>query len=261
MDFYKCVEVYEQSKTWDGNKAILSGAEYEFEEKITNNLTYGDGYKPIVGNIYNDNAIVAIKGLNQKFPTDFVFFDSLSEQKNWQLSGVQIVSDEKRNVFQLMDSSDNAVININPGNLPLNSSPRTMSHWFKASDDNYYSWCGIGYGTSGGNNRFTWGIRNNYSVFTMWANDNFQSEAGFISDREWHNYITTYDGLSKVKHYIDGEFVWEWEAGKINTNFEYIHVGDPWEGYAAIGRYADMYIFNRVLDESEVVKIANMKTV
>ena len=136
-----------------------------------------------------------------------------------------------------------------------------MSHWFKRTADCPSSWCGIGYGKSGNNSRFTWGLRGNYSIITLWGDDNFQTQNGLINDDEWHHFLTTYDGVDKVVQYLDGKKIWEWSTGTTSTAWQYIHVGDPWESYACNGRFADFYIYDRVLRDYEIQQLFEAKTV
>lgn len=104
-------------------------------------------------------------------------------------------------------------------------------------------------------------MRSGYSVFTLWADDNFQTSAGQISDNDWHHIVTTYDGSDKVIQYLDGVKIWEWSTGTTHTTWQYIHVGDPWESYACDGKFADMYIFDRVIEDYEIQSLYAARTV
>lgn len=262
VDYYQCTSVDRNSKTWSGRKASKNkdSGLWFFEENETHNLRFYS-ITPVVGGIYTDIADVKIEFVNTGFPNDYVFYNELSSAAGWRFSGASIVDDDNRQVFQTAGGSDYAVMENEPAGLPLASSPRTTSHWFKKTRDNYEAWCGIGYGTSGGDSRYTWGVRYNYSIFTFWADDFFQEDSGLINDNDWHNFITTYDGRDIVTHYIDGQKVWEWSTGTTNTRWQYIHVGDPWEGYACHGRFADFYIFDRVLRSDEIATVSSTRTV
>ena len=48
---------------WSGNKAILTDGVYSFEENVTSGLTYGTGFTPEVGKIYNGDATVRVEKL------------------------------------------------------------------------------------------------------------------------------------------------------------------------------------------------------
>jgi hypothetical protein len=73
--------------------------------------------------------------------------------------------------------------------------------------------------------------------------------------------VTTYDGTDKIVQYVDGEKIWEWSTGTTNTSWQYIHIGDPWESYACVGHYADLYIYDRILNDDEIIKLFKARTV
>lgn len=69
--FYKCASV--DGGTWSGYKAVQSGdGAWDFDTVVTEN-TYGNGYTPEVGKIYNSDATVKIESLfgNTPIPTDY----------------------------------------------------------------------------------------------------------------------------------------------------------------------------------------------
>lgn len=57
--YYKCASVDTTAKTWTGYKAVLSNGVYTFETTITSGLTY-TSVVPVVGDIYNDNALINV---------------------------------------------------------------------------------------------------------------------------------------------------------------------------------------------------------
>lgn len=205
-----------------------------------------------ISNVVYHSDKIFLNGLN--------FFNELNSSNGWKFSGAEIVQDDKRKVFQITDSNHYAVLENNPG-VPLQSSPRTMSFWFKSTGSNEGRWCGIGYGSSGSNCRFTASMQDNYPGITLWADDYFQHETGHITDSNWHHYVYTYDGKKNVTLYVDKQKVWEWETGSTDTVWQYIHVGDPWESYANEGRYADLYIYNNVISSEKISDLYNAKTV
>lgn len=220
--------------------------------------------------LYEDKPLVEDSGDNtpSNVPEGVVFYDSLSAAGAWSFENeASIVDDTNRKVFNIGNEESYAVLRNNPGNLPLNSSARSMSHWFKSNGENLDSWCGIGYGTRDPNNRYTWGIYGGMSAFTFWAQDIWEAlppeewENNGIDNGEWHHVVTTFDGSETVKQYIDGVLVWTWYVWDIHTTFECIHVGDPWEWYAAKGKYADLYIYNRVLSQAEITQLYTARTV
>ena len=246
-------------KTWDGYKAVKIEGFYTFEDTLTTGLSYGI-ITPLVDSIYNSDATVRVSSLLTAFPeTGITFFNELSSADGWRFSGAEIVQDDNRSVFQTSGGRNYAVWEENPG-VPLKSSPRTMSFWYKRTANNG-GWCGIGYGTSGGNSRFTASFKSDYPGVTLWADDYFQSSVGLIPNNTWQHYVYTYDGKDVVTLYVDTKKVWEWSTGTTNTSWQYIHVGDPWENYANTGRFADLYTYDRILESYEIAQLYNHRTV
>jgi hypothetical protein len=261
IEFYKCTSVNTSSKTWMGKRAVFSGGIYHFAEVITKGLTYTD-IVPEVGGIYANGTNVCVAYLNTGFPEGYVFFDALSSSDGWTMNGATVVQDDNRTVFQTVNDwgeAQSAVITTDPG-VPLGNAPRSLSFWFKRTGTNENTWCGIGYGYSWGNQRIAWGLVNDYPGLTYWGHDYFQSEYGLMTDTLWHHVVVTFDGkISKC--YVDSSLLWTWESGEINTSWEYINVGDPWEGYQSNGRYADYYIYPRVLQSFEITQLYEARTV
>ena len=67
MAFYQCASVDTTAQTWTGNKAVWSDADgYIFEDTITEGLTYGTGFTPAAGGVYNSDATINIAKLFEK---------------------------------------------------------------------------------------------------------------------------------------------------------------------------------------------------
>lgn len=50
----------EKIRLWSGNKAVLTDGAYTFEEAITEGLTFGNGYTPVVGGVYDATALIQV---------------------------------------------------------------------------------------------------------------------------------------------------------------------------------------------------------
>ena len=50
---------YRDIQEWSGNKAILTDGVYSFEENVTSGLTYGTGFTPVVGTVYDVEALMS----------------------------------------------------------------------------------------------------------------------------------------------------------------------------------------------------------
>ena len=258
---YRCATVDTDSKRWSGFPAELNDGIYSISEELVEDLNYTD-ILPEVGEVYPNGASFKVAFLNTGKPSDYVFFDSLSSSEGWDMYGLSVVTDEKRSVFQSVNDGSGAQYAIkteNPG-VPLGNDPRTLSFWFKRIGYNGSTGCGIGYGTSGANQRIAWGLVDDYPGVTYWANDYFQSSVGKTTDTGWHHWAVTYDG-TKTECFMDGHKVWTWGTSSINTTWQYINVGDPWESYQSNGRYADYYIFPRALKEHEIAMLYADRTV
>ena len=72
MDLYKCASVDKTNKTWTGYKASFSNGVYSFETTPATALTYGSGYTPVEGNIYNTGALICVKVSLPLIPGMFV---------------------------------------------------------------------------------------------------------------------------------------------------------------------------------------------
>ena len=59
MDFYKCASVDTTAKTWTGYLAVLEDGAYSFETNVTEGLTFGGGFTPVVGNVYDAEALMS----------------------------------------------------------------------------------------------------------------------------------------------------------------------------------------------------------
>ena len=62
-DFYRCASVNTENNTWTGYKAILSNGSYSFEQNVTENLSCGNGFVPIINEIYDKFALIHVADL------------------------------------------------------------------------------------------------------------------------------------------------------------------------------------------------------
>ena len=58
--------VVEVPPEWSGYKAVLTDGVYSFEETVTEGLTFGNGFTPVVGKIYDTEAMVEVARLRIK---------------------------------------------------------------------------------------------------------------------------------------------------------------------------------------------------
>ena len=62
-DFYRCASINTETHKWTGYKAVLSNGRYSFEQNVTENLPYGDGFTPVVNEIYDKFALIHVADL------------------------------------------------------------------------------------------------------------------------------------------------------------------------------------------------------
>ena len=62
-EFFKCASINTETHKWSGYKAILTNGIYSFSDTLTNDLPYGDGFTPVVNEIYDRNALIHVADL------------------------------------------------------------------------------------------------------------------------------------------------------------------------------------------------------
>lgn len=61
-------------KTWDGYKAVLVDGVHTFESTVTTGLSYGTGFTPVIGTIYNSDATVIVSRLWSGAEADLIAY-------------------------------------------------------------------------------------------------------------------------------------------------------------------------------------------
>jgi alpha-tubulin suppressor-like RCC1 family protein len=134
--------------------------------------------------------------------------------------------------------------------LPVGSSPRTYMAWIKPfgyPDSNYNGI--IAYGTTVCNQGSLLSIKNDGRLsMAFWCNDSYQTVGNPVTLNQWSHVAFTYDGGTKVRFYINGQFIQENTLSSVpNTQNGPIRIGstdDP-------GR-----VFNGLIDEVAIYKRA-----
>lgn len=87
--FYKCASVDTTNQTWTGYLATFQNGTYVFSTTVTSGLTYGNGYRPVVNTVYNDDCTV-IATLFTGIPTTAITINGESlSGTNWTTTGSQ----------------------------------------------------------------------------------------------------------------------------------------------------------------------------
>lgn len=60
-EYYKCASVDTTNKTWTGYLAVLTDDVYTFKKTATTGLSYGTGFTPVIGTVYNSSATLQVK--------------------------------------------------------------------------------------------------------------------------------------------------------------------------------------------------------
>ena len=109
-EYYKCASVDTVNKTWTGYKAVLTDGFYSFEETVTEGLTYGAAFTPVIGLIHDAACTMLITSVwgNAMYTAIKLQIDEVRNSGN----GVQISE------FTLVDKEDNE---IDWSSLPINS--------------------------------------------------------------------------------------------------------------------------------------------
>lgn len=264
-DFYQCASVNTSNQTWTGYKATLTDGVYTLAETATTGLSY-TSVMPKVGWICDAEALVRGYGLHGIVPTDHVFYNALTSATGWEVSasGASVENDTclGQNVFATTASGGYFRQATTQG-IPMGSAARTLSFWARKMGTVTNGWSGVGYGNDHSQGvRFTWGIRNDYPTFSVWADDswnydgidNFQS---VIPDNNWHHWALTSTTGKFVSIYMDGQRVLGILMKNLDTQAGYIAVGDyAEESFAPNARYSSLRIFDRILTDPEIYALA-----
>lgn len=90
MDFYKCAPVDTAVQTWTDYLAVPADGVYTFESTATTGLTYGTGFTPAAGNIYDTNAAVKISALfTGGIPYRYLRWYITATRSNNESTGIQ----------------------------------------------------------------------------------------------------------------------------------------------------------------------------
>lgn len=268
MDFYKCASVDTVNHTWTGYKAVLNSGVYSFESTVTSGLTYGSGYTPAVGSIYDDGALVYISGLWNGIPVDgLVFHASLSsgQAETGQTiqqhgSGIAYTTYKGIPCVHLTDLSSLYVANDGGiSGIPSGNSPWTMAAWCCLSNKgDSYGNVPFGFGQYD-IGAFLWfsgpydDVQN--IAVNIYNNQGFNTGSIFTLDT-WYHMAVTWDGTT-MRTYIDGT-AGNTSTPTLNMSNTRIFMGAyndaesyPWRGYIAGCR-----IYNRALSAAEVSALA-----
>jgi hypothetical protein len=120
--------------TWNGQKAILLTDEetgkpyYDFEETVTEGLTFGNGFTPVVDGIYDREAMVKIEAL---------FSGSAKYAANETVVAVMPSASTKMYTKFKVDISSNAVVDWGDGTVETLTNSGEYQHEYAEADKEY----------------------------------------------------------------------------------------------------------------------------
>ena len=251
------------NKTWTGYKAVLNEGAYTFESIETTGLTYGTSFIPAVGDIYDTEAFVKVSDLYRgiNIPTDsLVFYAPLSANSNTAETGQSLVRNGsvafvKESGIQCARFSGGS-ISISPYFAELmNGGAYTTSFWIKieqgytggimsfAPGKSGYASAGLLFSTS----------EESMLIFGSAGTYNYGTEVDLTV---WTHVLLVCDGLS-VRLFVDGIEKTSANMWIINIDSRNPVIGDTNNLTGLNGFIAGVRLYNRIVDESEILSLAS----
>ena len=255
-DYYKCVLVL--ANKWSGYKAILENDKYIFEDKLTENLSYGNGYIPIIGNIYNRDATIKVHLYNNIQISDgLIFYASLNGQNHTIAEtgqNLQVVGNIDYQTYKgipcgYFNGESGLYMNSFDNNLPINYSDRTVCGWMYALENGFkwiLSWGHQGPSHNGGQ---ILGISNSSTPAYCQQPDILDGSINALN--KWL-YIcgVCKNGIRKL--YVNGELKNQGSMTQATNNLYGIHIGSSCGVEYLNGYISSVRIYNRALEDSQI---------
>lgn len=239
----------DQPKTWSGYMARNDTIAYEYEMELTTGLTYGSGFTPVVGRIYDTNAKIEAIRLwqNVVIPSGAVFFASFagSEIESGQeienngatfgyannVPCAQFVSGQ-----YILSSTQNAIGSVG-----------TISLCFNTPKPNYTG-CLIMLGTDSGGQ---WNIYLRGGKIAVGYGGGEIYTVAYETDKWNHVACTANNGSIQV--YLNGALAYTGELLVNATNARVMFGDSGNEGY--VGNLALARVYDRVLTATEIYNL------
>lgn len=264
-DYYKCASVDTSAKTWTGYKATMTDGSYVFAGTETTGLTFGSGYTPKVGNIYNDICTVQIGKLYEKIaiPADglilYVPFNGSIEAKYGKIdSASDTITFGEESGIKYANFNGHQFVQTTLDELPTEC---TMSINFKAgANDLDYNMIKRLFSISDYD-----ALHISYEGPTeapyIEAESEGMSTGSRVEQGTWHNFIYT-KSSNKRRIYLDGvEFA---TSDYIPQSTQTCYIARRWqysdESYMFVGSAFDAAVWNRVLTSEEIALVAQVVT-
>ena len=258
MEVYKCASLNVSDQTWSGCKAVMSDGAYSFEDTVTENLTFGSGYTPAPGFIYNSDATMLISNMwgGLPLPADYDIYATFATP-----------AAEKGGLFTLERSSvdygvtkngvtgaefNNGILSI-PWNM---SDDFTFSVRYKVLDAGESSYQGplVRVGNDGTDTLYSMWVNMEWGWCMMHIEYGSGGTEGFDVDTNAHVYTLVKSG-DELKLYVDGELRTTDNHICDVQERSHIYVGGMGNYYYANGHYSNLRIYSRALTADEVSDI------
>ncbi|MBR7149705.1 MAG: LamG domain-containing protein [Oscillospiraceae bacterium] len=244
-DFYKCASVDTTAKTWTGYKAVLTDGVYSFEDTVTEGLSYGNGYTPVVGGVYTDGCLVKVSYLWEGVDPSLVFYADFKEQSEKALTGQTIVEQGSG-----LNYSQNGVSFNGNGYLEVSDTtgfPLSGAAFTLHAKVIFNETVSFNHILSFGNHVGIRAWENQLLAFTN-SGDLRKYD---ISSNVQYTVDIAYDG-THLKLYVDKEFI-EQSEWNLNIGSGSLTIGRG-NGYNGWGSITDLKIYNRALSAEEIAE-------
>ena len=227
---------------------------YDFEKTLTEGLTYGDGFTPVVGKIYADGAMIEAKLVEGEKAIFYEPFDGSLKNDFSQRGSAPVFDTINGRKCMLVDTSH--TFSCPADGLPTGNAPRTVAAWIYTNND--YGWSRfVEYGKNGSEYLYASGsaIALNYTSVNLGSGlGNYD-----IGRAVWAHVAIVYDG-SILNLYINGTLQ-KSGAYAVNTDIN----GYPLTlGYSTFnsdnrtnGYISELKIYDYALTAEEVNALAN----
>ena len=253
MDFYKCATVDTVHHTWTGYKAILSVSGYSFESTVTSGLTYGSGFTPEVGKVYNDGALIRAE-LWDAIPTDgLVLYVPLSSSSAAAETGQLLdfggsgFSYSTVNGIPCCNFSGAGYVDVDLGGTDgMPTGNLSISYWVKFTGSEWgiiYTQPGLNTGVDSTSLSF-----GNYTAWGVGATTNTAN---------WHHFAVTREN-DTIKVYLDGTLA-NSDTQSLNVSAYLCRLGahnDYSDAYPFVGYLAGLRVYSRALTAAEITALA-----
>lgn len=267
MDFYKCASVDTENKMWTGYKAVLADGAYSFATSATSGLTYGTGYTPIIGSIYDALVTIEAKRLVDGTPQDGIVLDMPLKENMVALTG-QSVSQSGGVSFGTVDGincmtlSGSGYLLADASKLPSGNAPWSLSLWMRnigsfGSNGDAHA---VAYGNGSPSQAVFVGLHNDGTIYTsIHSTVDLNSNENTIDS--WHHTVVTFSG-STLQLWVDGVKCGEGEASATNIVPNTFKIGGHMSagGFEFNGSIASVRMYDRVLTQEEIQLLASKLT-